>query len=193
MTIRPVAAFERRSRFVYDIVLRLAPGTGNMELQIRDAMAKIDPNLPVLRFLNFNEQVNLTLSQDILIFRLASLFGTMALALASIGLYGITSYAVQRRTKEIGVRMALGADRLNVLLMILHGSLELTGIGLMLGVPLSLIIGHFLSTQLFGVGSYDPTILFGSIVILAIFALIAILVPARLAVSVDPIKALRMD
>jgi predicted permease len=188
-----IAAFEKRSRYIYDIVLRLEPGTQSLESEIRGTLAKIDPNLPVLRFLKFEDQVNLNFSQEILMFRLASLFGITALALASIGLYGITSYTVQRRTKEIGIRVALGAGRSNVLGVVLRGALVLTGIGLVLGIPLSLIIGHFLRTQLFGVGSYDPMMLSGSVAVLAIFALVAVGVPARRAVSIDPIRVLRID
>jgi ABC-type antimicrobial peptide transport system permease subunit len=134
-----------------------------------------------------------TFSQQRLIARLTSLFGILALALASIGLYGITAYNVGNRTTEIGVRMALGADRHNVLALILRGALVLLLFGLLLGAPLTLAMSGFLGHQLYGINQYDPMILLAAAIVLALSALIAAIIPAIRASSMSPMQALRAE
>jgi predicted permease len=186
-------AFESRSLFVNDIVLRFAAHAGSMDAPIRRAFADIDPNLTVIRIQTFDTQVASQLSQETLIVRLTSLFGLTALLLASIGLYGVTSYSVARRSKEIGIRVALGADRKSVVAMVLRNAYALVAIGLALGVPITLAMGRIMGTRLYGISWYNPAILAGAGIVLAAFALAATIAPARRAASLDPMQTLRGD
>lgn len=140
-----------------------------------------------------DEQVARNFNQERLITRLTELFGALALILACIGLYGITAYGVARRTNEIGIRMALGADRGNVLSLVLRAALAQVGLGLAIGIPTALAGGHLLAHQLYGVGSYDPTIFGAAALVLTACAIFAASVPARRATRVDPMIALRYE
>jgi ABC-type antimicrobial peptide transport system permease subunit len=121
------------------------------------------------------------------------LFGTLALLLASIGLYGVSAYAVARRTSEIGIRMALGAERGKVTAMVMRGALTQAVLGLIIGLPIALLCVRFVQTQLYEVKRVDAAVLSISILTLAVAALLAGLIPARRAASIDPAKALRME
>ena len=186
-------AFETRSLYANDVVLRISGRDPAIESRIRQAFAEIDPNLTVIRVRTFDSQIAGTVNQPQLIARLTSLFGLTALLLASIGLYGVTVYTVQRRTKEMGIRIALGADRARVVSMVIRGAYVLVAIGLALGVPLALAMGRVLSAQLYGISSNNLAVLAGAVLLLACFAMIAVLVPARRAASIDPIETLRSD
>jgi predicted permease len=186
-------AFERRSLYANDVVLRTAGYDPLLGEKIRRVFAEIDPNLTVSRILTFDQQVSNNVSQQSLIARLTSLFGLTALLLASIGLYGVTSYTVQRRRKEIGIRVALGADRSAVLSMVVRSAYLLVGIGLTIGVPLYWAMSRLLDSRLFGVTGRNPLVLGGAVVILAVFAFVAVIIPARRAASIDPIKTLRFE
>ena len=122
-----------------------------------------------------------------------SLFGVLSLVLASIGLYGITAYNVGRRTGEIGVRMALGASRGQVVRLVLRGAFLLIVFGLILGIPLSLATSRALSSQLYGLNPYDPVIFLLAVIVLGVFGLVATLVPALWASSISPARALRTE
>jgi ABC-type antimicrobial peptide transport system permease subunit len=128
-----------------------------------------------------------------MIARLTELFGALALILACVGLYGVTAYSVARRTREFGIRMALGASRGNVLALVLRGALLQLVVGLAVGVPVALAGGRLLANQLYGLKSYDPLILGAAGLVLAACALMAGLVPARRATKVDPLVALRYE
>jgi predicted permease len=184
---------EVRSHFLHDIVLRTQPGAKVTEEQVRRALGSVDPNLPMMRMQSLSEQVAGNFNQQRLIARLTSLFGILALVLASIGLYGVTAYNAGSRTNEIGVRMALGADRGNVLALILRGALALIAFGLLLGLPLTLAAGRFLGNQLYGINQYDPAIISVAILALGFSALIAALIPAFRASSISPLEALRVE
>ena len=184
-------AFESRSLYVNDIVLRFAGTAGALENEIRRAFAEIDPNLTVIRIQSFGQQVTGQFNQETLIARLTSLFGATALLLASIGLYGVTSYSVARRSKEIGIRVALGADRQSVVAMVLRSGYRLIAIGLALGVPMALGMGRVMSTRLYGVSWYNPAILVVAGIVLAICALVATVSPARRAAALNPVDTLR--
>jgi ABC-type antimicrobial peptide transport system permease subunit len=121
------------------------------------------------------------------------LFGVLALVLAAIGLYGVMSYFVVRRTSEIGIRMALGATRSSVVAIVLRGVGVQVGLGLLLGIPAALLAGHLMASQLYGVGAYDPWAFVGATLVLALCATVAGLVPARRAASIDPMQALRTE
>jgi predicted permease len=175
------------------IELYVAGRPENIESAVRKALADADPNLPVLNMMSFGEQVARNFNQERLIARLAELFGVLALILACIGLYGVTAYAVARRTNEIGIRMALGAGRGNVLGLVLRAALTQLALGLAIGIPAALAGGLLLAHQLYGVKSHDPIILGLAAMVLAGCALFAAFVPARRATRVDPMVALRYE
>jgi ABC-type antimicrobial peptide transport system permease subunit len=160
---------------------------------LRKALAGIDPNLTPVRIDTYTERVATQFNEQRLIARLTVLFGVLALLLASVGLYGVTAYNVARRTAEIGIRMALGANRASVLRMVLAGALGQAAVGLAIGVPLAILCGRLLAHQLYEVSRFDPLVLGGSVVVLAACALLAGVVPARRAASVDPNQALRTE
>ncbi len=184
---------ETRSLFIHSILLNFNAPQQNVEGLIRRTLAGIDPNLTVVNLRSFDAQVAGNFNQDRLIARLTSLFGILALVLASVGLYGVMSYFVARRTSEIGVRMALGATRSSVLAMVLRGALWQILIGLGLGIPSALFAGHLMASQLYGVGGYDPLSLAGATVMLGICATAAGFIPARRAASIEPMQALRTE
>jgi predicted permease len=186
-------AFEDRSHYLNAIELRTVANVRGLEPQVRRALAQVNPDLAVIDFISFAEQVKENFTQQAMITKLTSLFGLLALVLASVGLYGVTAYSVERRTSEIGIRMALGADRLNVLRLVLRGAFLQVGIGLAIGIPATILGGRAMATQLFGVKPYDPRTLFLTTVVLSFAALIAAVVPARRAATLDPMRALRTE
>jgi predicted permease len=181
------------SLFLHDIVILTRPGASLSDAQVRQAMASVDPSLPIISIRTLMEKVATQLTQQQLIARLTSLFGLLSLVLASIGLYGITAYNVGRRTGEIGVRMALGASRGQVVRLVLRGAFLLIAFGLILGIPLSLATSRALSSQLYGLNPYNPVILLLAVIVLAVFGLVATLVPALRASSISPARALRTE
>jgi predicted permease len=186
-------AFTISSHYIGDVELRVAGKPENLEAAVRRTLADIDPNLTVLDMMSLSEQLDRNFNQDRLIARLTEIFGLLALVLACVGLYGVTSYSVARRTSEIGIRMALGADRSNVLGLVLRGALVQLGLGLAVGMPVALAGGRLLASQLYGVKSRDPAILGLAAAVLAGCALVAAFVPARRAASIDPMQALRTE
>jgi predicted permease len=148
--------FEDASHLDMDAIeLETNGAVPGLESQVRNTLAKINPNLTVIDFRSFAEQVSNNFNQQSMIAQLTSLFGLLALVLASIGLYGVTAYSVARRTGEIGIRMALGADRTKVLTMVLKGAFLQVAVGLAIGLPLAILGGRAMASQLFGV---KPTI-----------------------------------
>ena len=146
-----------------------------------------------MTFKSLDYQVADNFNGERLISRLTGLFGLLALALASVGLYGITAYSVARRTNEIGVRMALGANRGNVVSLVMSRALLLVAVGLAIGIPVALLGGRLMRSQLFGVRTYDPLTLAGAVFVLAAFASLAGFIPARRAASIEPMNALRQE
>ncbi|MGH9453495.1 MAG: FtsX-like permease family protein, partial [Terriglobia bacterium] len=181
------------SVYIHDIELRVAGRPQSLEPAVRRTLAGIDPNLTVLNMMSFGEQVARNFNQDRLIARLTELFGLLALILACVGLYGVTAYSVGRRTNEIGIRMALGANRRSVLNLVLRGTLFELGLGLAIGIPVALGGGRVLANQLYGVNSHDPVIIGAAAVILGACALAAGFIPARRAAKLDPMVALRCE
>ena len=160
---------------------------------VRSTLHSIDPNIVVSRLTTYDEQVSRYFTQDKLVVRLTAIFGVLALVLASIGLYGVTAYNVARRVPEIGLRMALGSDRGGILRLVLRGAMAQTLIGLSLGVPLALLAGHLLRSQLYGIRGFDGTTMVVACGLLALSALVASLVPARRAAGIEPMRALRSE
>jgi predicted permease len=187
------AAFENANHYLTAMEIGTMGNVPGLEPQVRRALAQVNPDLPLIDFTSFGEQVNMNFSQQAMIAKLTSLFGLLALVLASVGLYGVTAYSVERRTSEIGIRMALGAGRLNVLKLVLRGAFLQVGIGLAIGIPATILGGRALATQLYGVKPYDPRILLLTTAALSFAAFIAAVVPARKAASVEPMRALRTD
>jgi predicted permease len=186
-------AFEERSHDLNAVELRTLGKVPELEAQVRHVLADVNPDLALIDFTSFADQVDLNFSQQKLIAKLTSLFGLLALMLASVGLYGVTAYSVEQRTNEMGVRMALGADRLNILRLVLRGALMQMGIALAIGIPVTIAAGRAMATQLFGIKPYDPRILLMTSTTLAFAALLAAVVPARRAATLDPISALRTE
>ncbi len=205
MYFRPLSQFNRsfkeermltaesRSLFPNSITIQFAGDATALESLARRTLSNINPDLTIIDFKSLDFQVADNFNQERLITRLMALFGLLALALASVGLYGITTYSVARRTSEIGLRMALGANRSNVVALVLKKALLLVVLGLAIGVPVSLLGGRLMSAQLYGVRTYDPLTLAGSILVLCAFAALAGFIPARRASTIEPMNALRTD
>ena len=184
---------DKQSHFITGLLLVTDVPTGTLEPQVKRALAEADPNLTVTSVRTLQRQIDMAFNQQRAVASLAGLFGMVALALAAIGLYGVTAYSVAQRTNEIGIRMALGAAQRNVFGMVLQGAFRRVAIGLVLGLPLAVGAGYLLSAQLYGVRFWDPVALGAGIVSLAICAFLAAIVPARRAAAVSPIKALRTE
>jgi predicted permease len=190
-------ALDRRmmadSEYPRRIEIQFAGSAEGIGPQVRRVLAAIDPNLSIIWMHTFGEQVAQVYNQERLIARLTELFSLLALLLASIGLYGVTAYNIARRTSEIGIRMAVGADRKDIVAMVLRGAFWQIGLGLIIGVPLAIIAGRLMASKLYGVGAINPVILGGAIAALGLCAFIAGLVPARRAASIEPVQALRIQ
>jgi len=184
---------QARSTLVRTVIIRTASDAASLEPLVRRTLANVDRGLTVLRVMPLAEQVGFNFRIERLMARLTTAYGALALLLASIGLYGVTAYAVARRTREIGVRMALGADRSDIMKVILRGPLFQTAIGLVVGAPLAWFAGRAISTQLYGISGGSPFILTAATVTLVLSAAVAAIVPARRAASVDPTRALRSE
>ncbi|HEY0702106.1 MAG TPA: ABC transporter permease [Candidatus Acidoferrales bacterium] len=185
--------FENRSHYLNAIEIRTMGKVPGLEAQVRHTLSDINQDLAVIDFQPFAKQVDDNFNQQLMIAKLTSLFGFVALILASIGLYGVTAYSVERRTNEIGIRMALGAGKLNILQLVLRGALIQMAIALAIGIPVTIAAGRAMSAQLFGVKPYDPRILIATAAALATAAFLAAVIPARRAATLDPTIALRTD
>lgn len=160
---------------------------------IRREVQALEPNLPVFRVKTLEQQVDETLGQERLVATLASLFGVLALLLACAGLYGVLSYSVSRRTREIGVRMALGAKRGDVLSLVLRQGMTLVVVGIVFGLSGALVLTRYLESLLFGVKPIDPLTFGAASIVMAAVALAACYLPARHATKVDPLISLRNE
>jgi len=184
---------EDTSLYAGAIVLATAHPVSDMQSLARKTLAAINPNLTVVKFQTFDAQIADRFTGERMIARLTMLFGVLALLLATIGLYGVTAYSVVRRTNEIGIRMALGAERANVVGMVMRGAMVQAGIGLAIGIPVALFSMRFVKSQLYEVTAINSGVLIGAACALAISACVAGLIPARRAASTDPMQALRTE
>ncbi len=181
------------SHFLHDIVIVAKPGVSLSVAQVTQAMAAVDPNLPVISIRPLSEQVTGVFRQQRLIARLTSLFGILSLVLACIGMYGVTAYNAGCRTAEIGVRMALGANRSDAVRLILQGAVWPTVCGIAVGMPLAFAAGRFLGNQLYGINPFSPSVISVAVGALGLSALVASLVPALRTSRISPVAALRAE
>jgi predicted permease len=181
------------ARYAECLQVRTSGDPAKMMGTVRAALAEVDANLPVIRIRSISDLADHFVTNEQLITRLSAIFSALAVVLAAIGLYGVMSYSVVRRTNEIGVRIALGAQNGTVLWLVLRESLVLLGIGLALGLPLSLGGLRLVQSQLYELSASDPVTLTGSVLIIAAVTLLAAWLPARRATKVDPMVALRCE
>ena len=184
---------ELRSHFIGGMLLVTNMSPGALEALLTRMLADLDPNLTINSIRTMQQQIELSFDQERAVASLAGLFGIVALVLAAIGLYGVTAYSVAQRTNEIGIRMALGADRPKVIRLVLRGAFKRVLIGLILGLPLAVGAGRLISAQLYGVSSWDPFALTVAAGALAICSFFAAIIPANRAASISPMNALRIE
>ncbi len=197
ITQRPVSSKEPItddiSLYAGALVIQTDHPMNNMEKLAQRTLSGINPNLTMVKFQTFNEQIADRFNDDRLIARLTSLFGALALLLATIGLYGVTAYTVVRRTPEIGIRMALGAERIRVIGMVMRGAMTQAAIGLVIGVPIAMLCVRYIKSQLYEITSVNASVMAVAIGVLIVAACVAGMIPARRAASIDPVKALRVE
>jgi hypothetical protein len=181
------------SHYMQNIVVVAKPGATVSFDELRRTLASIDPNLPITSIRALRDQVVSVFRQQRLIARVTSVFGLLSLLLSSIGLYGVAAYNAVHRTREIGLRMALGADRRDAIALVLKGAFGLVCSGLALGVPLALATGQILEKELYGINPFNVVISAISVLILLTCGSLASLVPAVRASSILPSEALRLE
>jgi predicted permease len=176
-----------------DVLVRLMPGMSveSVTVEVRKVVAAVLPGVPAPVVSSVGEQVDDSVSTDRVIAQLSGFFGLLAMTLGCIGIYGVTSYSVARRTSEIGIRMALGAQRAHVLRMVLRESAALVLAGVAIGVPVAILGGRLIASMLFGLNPSDPMTLVAAVAIMLAVALLASYLPARRAAAVEPVSALR--
>ena len=184
---------ELMSHFIGGIMLVTDSPPGTIEPMLTRVLAEVDPDLTITSVRTMRQQVALSFDQERAVASLAGLFGIIALLLAAVGLYGVTAYTVAQRTNEIGLRMALGADRGNVISLVLRGAFKRVIIGLLIGIPLAVAAGRLIAAQLYGVEFWDPLALTIAAGALALCAFIAAIIPAGRAASISPMSALRTE
>jgi len=184
---------EVQSHFVGGLMLVTDMAPGTVEPLLTRALAEVDPNLTIISVRTLQQQIERSFDQHRAVASLAGLFGVVALLLAAVGLYGVTAYSVAQRTNEIGIRMALGANRGKVIGLVLRGAFQRVGLGLTLGVPLAIGAGRLIAAQLYGVAFWDPPALSLAAGSLGVCALVAALIPASRAAAISPMNALRIE
>lgn len=175
------------------LYLRTATPPEQMFATVRAAMRSIDAGLTVADLRTMDEQVERSISNERMIEVLALAFGVLATLLAGVGLYGVLSYTTMQRTREIGIRMALGSSRLAITTLVVKEMVRLGAIGVVVAVPCAILLGRALRSQLFGVSAADPLTLVGVVLLMVVVGLAAAMVPARRAANVEPMEALRSE
>jgi macrolide transport system ATP-binding/permease protein len=182
-----------QSMYAGALVIQTSHPIPGFEKIVGDTLASINPNLTIVKFQTFQQQIDDRFIQERLIARLTSLFGLLALLLAAIGLYGVTSYTVVRRTSEIGIRMALGAARSRVIGAVMRGAMLQAGVGLAIGVPVAVFCVRYVKSQLYDMTSVNMPVMIVSVGALAFAAAVAGIIPARRAATINPVQALRIE
>jgi ABC-type antimicrobial peptide transport system permease subunit len=180
------------SMYAGAIVVETTRPVNNMEKLALGTLASINSNLTIVKFQTFQQQIDARFTEERLVARLTSLFGALALLLAALGLYGVTAHTVVRRTSEIGIRMALGAERGRVVSMVLRGTMLQAVFGLLIGAPVSMLCVRYVKSQLFEISTVNLSVMLAAIAMLAVSAAIAGIIPARRAASISPVEALRI-
>ncbi len=189
----PAPREENQDAFASAILLRTTGDPAQSAADLRSVVRSIDPSLPLHHIITIHDQISSLMTHDELIASLTGMFSLLALVLTAIGLFGVMSYNVVRRTNEIGIRFALGARRQTVLWMILRESLLLLAFGVGVGIPLALAATRFIRQQLYGLGAIDPATCVTAIAVVVVMTLFAAWLPAQRATKVDPMIALRCD
>ncbi len=185
--------FSQNVRLLNEFEVRYSSDTGAMVAAIREAIHDVDYTLPVSDVTTLDEQVTRSITNQRLVAQLSSFFGVLAVFLSCIGIYGLMSYVVSRRTNEIGVRMALGAKPVNVLWLVMRESLWLVAVGTAIGVPVALASQRLVASMLFGLRPNEPVTLLGGVGLLLLVAALAGYLPARRASRIDPMVSLRYE
>jgi predicted permease len=175
------------------IYLRTQADPRQVENEVRERMRQFDPHVPIVALQTVNEQIGLSLRTERLVASLSAVFGGLATLLAAIGLYGVMAYTVTRRTREFGLRVALGALRRDVIWLVMRDVLILIAAGFAVGVPLAVALSTLVRSQIFGLGPHDPLTLFFSTLAVALVACLAGLIPAIRASRIDPLQSLRHE
>jgi putative ABC transport system permease protein len=182
---------EISAHYLSDLVIWAPGNPPGMEGRVRKVLAGVDPNLVLYGVDRYGNVVSGDFQQEEMVATLTSLFGVLGLVLAAVGLYGVLAYMVEQRTSEIGLRMALGANRVQVTKLVLRGALLQIVIGLAIGIPAAIGAGKLMNNQLFGVKPWDPIMLTLAALLLGLAGLLASVIPARRAATVEPMVALR--
>jgi ABC-type antimicrobial peptide transport system permease subunit len=175
------------------VYLRTQADPRQVENEVRERMRQFDPHVPIVALQTVNEQIGLSLRTERLVASLSAVFGGLATLLAAIGLYGVMAYTVTRRTREFGLRVALGALRRDVIWLVMRDVLILIATGFAVGVPLAVALSTLVRSQIFGLGPHDPLTLFSSTLAVALVACLAGLIPALRASRIDPLQSLRHE
>ena len=189
----PAAASGYQSNFITAIEVRSAGDPPAIAASVRRAIAEIDPELPLLHVDSLSDHIGEALRQDRVVATLAALFGLLALVLTSVGLYGLMAYFVQRRTSEIGIRMALGAASRAVIALVIGDAFAQTVAGLAIGIPLAFAFIRVIASQLYGVSPWSPRYAASAALVLVACLAVAAYLPARRASQIDPIRTLRQE
>jgi len=190
MVYLPVWRKEAGSR---EICIRTTGSSQSIIETVRHEITALDPAIPILHWSAIEDQIDSDIVESRLIATLSTFFGGLALLLAVVGLYGVISYTVTRRTRELGIRMALGAQQSGILWLVIRDAALLVLIGALIGVPSALALGSLIGSFLYGISAQDPWTIAGGVLVLATAAALASFLPARRASSVDPMTALRHD
>jgi len=180
------------SMYAGAIVVQTSGPENNMEQVARVTLASINPNLTIVKFQTFQQQIDARFTEERLIARLTSLFGALALLLAALGLYGVTAYTVVRRTPEIGIRMALGAERARVIALVMRGAMLQALLGLLIGAPVAMFCVRYVKSHLYETSTVNFTVMVAAAATLVVASAIAGIIPARRAASINPVEALRV-
>jgi predicted permease len=185
--------YPQRRQYLSNLVVRYTGNSTAVSAAVQNTIHSIDPNLPITNVTTLDQQVSGSIAQQRLVAQLSAFFGLLAVFLSCIGIYGLMSYMVSRRTNEIGIRMALGAERSSVSWLVMREIILLVAIGVAIGIPVTLAGSRLISNMLFGVPATDSISLIASVAVLLAVGLLAGYLPARRASRIDPMLALRYE
>jgi ABC-type antimicrobial peptide transport system permease subunit len=179
--------------YLGDFVVRYTGDFSSVSSAVRRTIHEIDHTLPITDVNTLDEWVARSITDQRVVAQLSTFFGLLAVFLSAIGIYGLMSYVVSRRTNEICIRMALGAERMHVRWLVMREVLILVAIGVAIGAPVALLSSKLLANMLFGLGGNDPLSLLAAVLVMLVIAVLAGYLPARRASRIDPMVALRYE